>query len=176
MMYYIMIAVSFILLSIIIIIISAKITNFNDLKRKIERSKNNISNVLNKKIDLMNKAQKVLESEFKIEAFNINIGNLDNDYDIELDKNVELIESRLISEVNKSDEIKNNKKIIEIKKDIKEINNDILGLKEYYNLYVSDFNKLFNNKLYHLLFKIRKLKKMESFDIKNHSDLQILKN
>lgn len=176
MMYYIMIAVSFILLSIIIIVISAKITNFNDLKRKIERSKNNISNVLNKKIDLMNKAQKVLESEFKIEAFNINIGNLDNDYDIELDKNVELIESRLISEVNKSDEIKNNKKIMEIKKDIKEINNDILGLKEYYNLYVSDYNKLFNNKLYRLLFKIRKLKKMEPFNIKSHSDLQILKN
>ena len=68
------------------------------------------------------------------------------------------------------------KKKTELIKDIKSKDEEIDGLKDFYNINVNKFNSVFSKKPLNLLYKLLKFQKKEAFKIRNTSDLNILKD
>ena len=68
------------------------------------------------------------------------------------------------------------KKKVELLKDIKSKDEEIDGLKDFYNINVNKFNSVFSKKPLNILYKVFKFQKKEAFKIRNTSDLNILKD
>ncbi len=167
------------IIAIIIILVLIFITKYNHIKdiiHKIDTSKKNISSLSGKQVNIFNKASKRLKEEYDIELPLIGNKNLNEDYDFELDKNLKDIQAKFDKIIDEQSKVAKDQKIIDIKEELTDTSEDIIGLKDYYNRNVSLLNKLLDRPFYSLICKIFKIKKREKFDIRKITELEILKN
>ena len=102
--------------------------------------------------------------------------NLEEEYDMELDKNLNILNKDFNDIVENTPKIQKEKKIDLFKTNLKDIDENIYGLKSYYNDNVQKINKLLEKPLYKLAALITKTEKYKKFDIKKEADLEILKD
>jgi len=171
----------YILVGLIIIIFGCfsycffKYVAAKDMLMNIEFAQKSISTHLARETNILNRASKILEEkgiDFKVESKI----NLNNDYDIELEKSIRIVYDEFENVLMSNSELLDDSKVFGIKRDLKDVNNDIMGLKEYHNYMAKDFNSLFENSFYKILFKIVKFKKADLYETKKIADLEILKN
>ena len=71
---------------------------------------------------------------------------------------------------------KNNKKFKNEIIKLNEIDDDIEGLKDYYNANVINYNEIFLKKPMNLIYKLLKFTQYKSFKLRKIDDYEILKN
>jgi LemA protein len=151
-----------ILISLILIWISLTYTNFKKIKIKINEAESEIDAILRKKFDFLNKSINVIRGNIKIEKeileniIKLRSRKLSNfDFDKELlNANAEFQNIKIeFSDLNKIEGFK------KIDKSIKEIDEQLIGVKNYYNNNCTIFNKnvrMFPSNVVALFFKFRK--------------------
>lgn len=164
------------ILIVLAMMIIIKINKINDLKENLKISQKNISTLLNKKYNILNSVTKFLSKNFEIELETIEKNNLEEEYNIELDKNLSLLVKKFYDLVEENDKLKKEKKITLFKTNLKDIDENIYGLKSYYNDNSEKINNLFSKPLYKILLSITKTSKYKKFDTKKEAELEILKD
>lgn len=157
-------------------IMIVKVSKVNDLKDNIKETRKNLSTLLNKKYNILNSVRKFLKTNFKVELEKIEKSNLEEEYDMELDKNLNILNKDFNDIIENTPKIQKEKKIDLFKTNLKDIDENIYGLKSYYNDNVQKINKLLEKPLYKLAALITKTEKYKKFDIKKEADLEILKD
>lgn len=169
-----MIVVFIILIIIAILLVTFYIlyNNIKNVKSIISVASNNILVLLDQKKELINK---VIES--------LNSKKLKNEfiYDEEwsvFEKDNALFKIRIdISDyLNGQGKKKKSTEINDLLKDIDTIDEDIEGLKNFYNSKVLDFKSLSDNKVFSLVLKIFKIENINMFKSRKLDDFDILKN
>ncbi len=173
---YIYIIIGLLTIIFIFVLISfIKYANIKDITKKLEISKKNIGILLGKKINVLSRASNSLKKDFKIDFDISTSNNLEEDYDFGLDKNTNNLYKSFIKIVD-DNKLNGKKKIESIIDDYIDINEDMLGLKFYYNMNADLLNNLFKRKFYKIILKMLKIKKIDKFDVEKISELEILKN
>ena len=140
----------------------------NDIKTSIETCSVSIDTLLETKFDLIKKILKKIKNE-KIEK------------KFEYDKEGTLYEREDILfnmsfEINKYIKDSNNKKL---KDDLRELNvleENLDGLKDFYNTNVLNYNEIFYKKTLNKIFKLLKFEGYKSFKIRKLEEYEIFKN
>ena len=166
----------YIIISILTIILAAlaiifiKYRNLSDLEEAILKCDEKLDEYLTKKNELINKVLKKINDEKLTKTFNYK--NEDSIYDkedtlfnIRWDINKFLLENPKIS-----------KKIKKETNELNEIDDNIEGLKDFYNANVINYNELFMRKPLCLIYKILKFDQYKSFKLRKLDDYEILKN
>ena len=161
--------IKLIIILIVLIIVLIVVRNFFSLKEldmKIDACSGSLFEILDFKKENM---EKMIKS-----SKNKDIRNILNDINTEdlIKYDEDLYEA--YQKVKKDKTL--TKKALSIENDIKKIDEEIEGLKNFYNTNANKYNIIYNKKIYSLIFKIFKLKKKEVFDIRETSDLNILKD
>lgn len=175
MIVYIISGVIAILIAIAMILI-IQTNKIKDLKENIKDAKKDISILLNKKYNILNSVTKFLKTNYKIELEMLEKSNLEEEYDIELDKNLNVLVGKFYEIVENDSKMKKEKKIDLFKINLKDIDENIYGLKSFYNDCVDTLNNLLGKTTYKLASVITKTKKYKKFDTKKEADLEILKD
>ena len=73
-------------------------------------------------------------------------------------------------------DLKNNKKVKNIIIDVEKNENDLEGLKDYYNCNVNLYNEIYEKMPFNILFKLFKFENKKLFESKKIEDFEILKD
>lgn len=166
-MIYLIIIILIILILLAIIFIKYK--KLKDLENAIITCENNLENQLNQKKEIIEKVIKSINNE-ELNKFTYNEEETihekeDNLFNIRWDINKYLLENP-----KKSNKFKNN--IIKLN----EIDDNIEGLKDYYNANVINYNELYLKKPTNIIYKLLKFTPYKSFKLRKIDDYEILKN
>lgn len=168
-MIYIIISILTIILAILAIIF-IKCRNLSDLEEAILTCDEKLNEYLTKKNELIKEVLKNINDEKLTKTFNYN--EEDSIYDkedilfnIRWDINKFLLENP-----------KTSKKIKKETDELNEIDDNIEGLKDFYNTNVINYNELFIKKPLCLIYKILKFDQYKSFKLRRLDDYEILKN
>lgn len=169
MLKYIIIIVILILIFIGLLVYS-KYQKIKDLEENINICKNKIRELLNKKRDyLKTLAEDAKEKDLKILLKEENI-DMFQEEDL-------LFEARW-----KLDDLINDQKYTPKQENetyylrIKEIEEDLDGLKDYFNSKVITYNEMFENKLFKPIYKLFKLEHQKQFKLRKIESYEILKD
>lgn len=166
-MIYIIIIITIILALLAIVFIKYK--KLEDLENAIITCEDNLENHLKEKNEIIKEVIKDINDE-ELNKFTYNEEETihekeDNLFNIRWDINKYLLEN---PEKNK----KFKKEIIKLN----EIDDDVEGLKDYYNANVINYNELFLKKPMNLIYKLLKFTQYKSFKLRKIDDYEILKN
>jgi hypothetical protein len=168
-MIYISISILTIILATLAIIFM-KYRNLSDLEEAILKCDEKLNEYLTKKNELINKVLKNINNEKLTKTFNYKdedsiYDKEDTLFNIRWDINKFLLENPKIS-----------KKIKKETNELNEIDDNIEGLKDFYNANVINYNELFMKKPLYLIYKILKFDQYKSFKLRKLDDYEILKN
>lgn len=168
-MIYIIISILTIILAILAIIF-IKCRNLSDLEEAILTCDEKLNEYLAKKNELINEVLKNINDEKLTKTFSY------NDEDSIYDKEDILFNIRW--DINKFllENPKTSKKIKKETDELNEIDDNIEGLKDFYNANVINYNELFIKKPLCLIYKILKFDQYKSFKLRRLDDYEILKN
>ena len=170
-----------IVLIIVVIIVTIYIVNRDRFKENIIRLNEadaSIDAVLNKRFDLLKKAEEIIdkevnkdkENEEKIEVMHtiveIRSKNLSK---FEFDNSL----YKAIDELNKYSELKKDNEFVKIQVNLIESESEILALRKYYNDISKTYNKLLQSFPASIIGFFKRYKKMQYFDIKD-SEKEVL--
>lgn len=140
----------------------------NDIRTSIEACSDSINELLDTKYELVEKLLKKIKNEKIKKTFNY-------------DKDATLYEREdslfnISFEINKYvKEMKNTK----LKQDVSELNvleENLDGLKDFYNTNVLNYNGIFLKKIFNRIFKLLKFDNYKSFKIRKLEEYEIFKN
>lgn len=166
-MIYIIIIMTIILALLAIVFIKYK--KLEDLENAIITCEDNLENHLKEKNEIIKEVIKDINDE-ELNKFTYNEEETihekeDNLFNIRWDINKYLLENP-----------KKNKKFKKEIIKLNEIDDDIEGLKDYYNANVINYNEIFLKKPMNLIYKLLKFTQYKSFKLRKIDDYEILKN
>ena len=166
-MIYIIIIITIILALLAVVFIKYK--KLEDLENAIMTCEDNLENHLKEKNEIIKEVIKDINDE-ELHKFTYNEEETihekeDNLFNIRWDINKYLLENP-----------KNNKKFKNEIIKLNEIDDDIEGLKDYYNANVINYNEIFLKKPMNLIYKLLKFTQYKSFKLRKIDDYEILKN
>lgn len=166
-MIYIIIIITIILTLLAIVFIKYK--KLEDLENAIITCEDNLENHLKEKNEIIKEVIKDINDE-ELNKFTYNEEETihekeDNLFNIRWDINKYLLENP-----------KKNKKFKKEIIKLNEIDDDIEGLKDYYNANVINYNEIFLKKPMNLIYKLLKFTQYKSFKLRKIDDYEILKN
>lgn len=166
-MIYIIITITIILALLAIVFIKYK--KLEDLENAIITCEDNLENHLKEKNEIIKEVIKDINDE-ELNKFTYNEEETihekeDNLFNIRWDINKYLLENP-----------KKNKKFKKEIIKLNEIDDDIEGLKDYYNANVINYNEIFLKKPMNLIYKLLKFTQYKSFKLRKIDDYEILKN
>ena len=166
-MIYIINIITIILALLAIVFIKYK--KLEDLENAIITCEDNLENHLKEKNEIIKEVIKDINDE-ELNKFTYNEEETihekeDNLFNIRWDINKYLLENP-----------KKNKKFKKEIIKLNEIDDDIEGLKDYYNANVINYNEIFLKKPMNLIYKILKFTQYKSFKLRKIDDYEILKN
>lgn len=166
-MIYIIIIITIILALLAIVFIKYK--KLEDLENAIITCEDNLKNHLKEKNEIIKEVIKDINDE-ELNKFTYNEKETihekeDNLFNIRWDINKYLLENP-----------KKNKKFKKEIIKLNEIDDNIEGLKDYYNANVINYNELFLKKPMNLIYKLLKFTQYKSFKLRKIDDYEILKN
>ena len=162
------IGIILLILVICFFIVFSNYSKLKDIQVSIDACTDNINKVLNKKLEMINSLIEKLGNE-KIKK------------DFVYDESASLYdrEDALFNasfEINKY--IKDNKKK-KLKEDVRELNvleENLDGLKDFYNANVLNYNEIFYKKLFNKIYKLLKFAPYKSFKVRKLEEYEIFKN
>ena len=166
-MIYILGAV-FLLLVIILGYLFFKYTKLREINDSINIASDSINSVLDKKLELVNDLLSKIKNDKIKSKFEYS-----DDYSIYEKENALFNVSFDINKYVKE------KKISKFRDKIKELNvleEDLDGLKDYYNANVLNYNEIFLKRYFNKLFRLLKFKDYKSFKIRKLEEYEIFKN
>ncbi len=161
--------IKFIIIIIILIIVLIILKNYFTLKEldlKIDACSGSLFEILDLKKETI---EKIIKSSKNKDIKNI-ISDINTDNLFKYDE--DLYQTFKKIEVDKT----LTKKALSMTKDIKKIDEEIDGLKNFYNVNVNKYNLMYNKKPFIYLYNLLKLEKKEVFKERKTSDLNILKD
>lgn len=161
--------IKFIIIIIILIIVLIILKNYFTLKEldlKIDACSGSLFEILDLKKETI---EKIIKSSKNKDIKNI-ISDINTDNLLKYDE--DLYQALKKIEVDKT----LTKKALSMTKDIKKIDEEIDGLKNFYNVNVNKYNLMYNKKPFIYLYNLLKLEKKEVFKERKTSDLNILKD
>jgi len=166
-MIYIIIIITIILALLAIVFIKYK--KLEDLENAIITCEDNLENHLKEKNEIIKEVIKDINDD-ELNKFTYNEEETihekeDNLFNIRWDINKYLLENP-----------KKNKKFKKEIIKLNEIDDDVEGLKDYYNANVINYNELFLKKPMNLIYKLLKFTQYKSFKLRKIDDYEILKN
>lgn len=150
-------------------IVFIKYKKLEDLENAIITCEDNLENHLKEKNEIIKEVIKDINDE-ELNKFTYNEEETihekeDNLFNIRWDINKYLLENP-----------KKNKKFKKEIIKLNEIDDDIEGLKDYYNANVINYNEIFLKKPMNLIYKLLKFTQYKSFKLRKIDDYEILKN
>lgn len=145
-----------------------KYTKLKDLKNSIEMCTESIDELLDKKLELVNNLLKEIKND-----------KIKNSFSYDENASLHDREDALFNvcfEINKFVKEENKKKL---KDDISKLNDmeeNLDGLKDYYNANVLNYNEIFLKKYFNKIFKLLKFEPYKSFKIRKLEEYEIFKN
>lgn len=149
-------------------IIFLKVSKLNDIKKALDICASNINEFLNKKLELINILLKDIDNK-----------KIKKDFSYSDDFNIYEKEEALFNvSWNIYKYIKDNN-ITKLKDKAKELNvleENLDGLKDFYNANVLNYNEIFLKKSFNKIFRIFKFEDYKSFKIRKLEEYEIFKN
>ena len=150
------------------LIIFLKVSKLNDIKKALDICASNINEFLNKKLELINILLKDIDNK-----------KIKKDFSYSDDFNIYEKEEALFNvSWNIYKYIKDNN-ITKLKDKAKELNvleENLDGLKDFYNANVLNYNEIFLKKSFNKIFRIFKFGDYKSFKIRKLEEYEIFKN
>lgn len=133
-----------VVISIILMIITINYNKFRFTIIKIDEAENNISVLLRKKIELLDRTRPIIKKELKLDEFLEDIDLLSESKINHFEMNSSLKDSHLelIKILDEHEKLMKSEKLVSIIEDINSNEEAILGSTKYYNDSVVTFNKL----------------------------------
>ena len=156
------------ILVIFIVIVIFKYVKLKDVQKSIEMCIKSIDELLNKKLELVNSLLKDIDNKNIEEKFSYN-------EDASLYEREDILFNTSF-EINKYIKEKKTKKLMPKVQDLNNLEEDIDGLKDYYNANVLNYNDIFLKKNLNKLFKLLKFDSYKSFKIRKLEEYEIFKN
>ena len=150
------------------IIIFFKYSKLKDIKKSLEICTNSINEALEKKLVLVKDLLDNIKDEKIKHSFNY-------------DENASLYEREdtlfnVSFEINRFVKEGKNKKLKDKTKALNELEENLDGLKDYYNANVLNYNEIFLKKYFHKFFQFLKFDSYKSFKIRKLEQYEIFKN
>ena len=145
-----------------------KYSKLKDINNSLEIAKENINIVLDKKYELVNELLKDIKNDKIKEKFSYS-----DDFSI-YEKENALFDVSF--DINKFVKEGNNKKLKQRVKDLNLLEENLDGLKDYYNANVLNYNEIFLKKYFNKLFRLFKFEDYKSFKIRRLEEYEIFKN
>ena len=169
-MIFVIYVIGLLILIIVIctIILFFKYSKIKDIRKSLEMCTNSINDVLDEKLKLI---KDLLD--------NIDDEKINNSFNYDEDASLYEREDALFNisfEINKFVKEENNKKLKDKIKVLNDLEENLDGLKDYYNANVLNYNEIFLKKYFHNFFKILKFDSYKSFKIRKLEQYEIFKN
>ncbi len=166
-MIYAIIIILLVLIAFVLLILFNYL-KLKDIKMCIDTCSSNIDSTLNKKLELVNKLLKDFDSE-KIKK------------KYPYDENASLYEREdtlynLSFEINKYAKSHKKKKMNDGLRELDSIEENLDGLKDFYNTNLLNYNEIFLKKFFNRIYKFLKLTGYKSFKIRKLEEYEIFKN
>ena len=150
------------------VILFFKYSKLKDIKASLEMCTNSINEALDKKLKLVQDFLKDIKDEKIKSTFNY-------------DEGASLYEREdalfnVSFEINKFVKEGNNKKLRDKVKILNELEENLDGLKDYYNANVLNYNEIFLKKYFHRFFQLLRFDSYKSFKIRKLEQYEIFKN
>lgn len=158
----------FLLLVIVLGYLFFKYSKLKDINNSIEIASESINAVLDKKLELVNELLKDVKDKKIKEKFEYS-----DDFSLYEKENALFNVSFDINKYVKD------KKIVKLKDKVKELNvleENLDGLKDYYNANVLNYNEIFFKRYFNKLFRFLKFGDYKSFKIRKLEEYEIFKN
>lgn len=158
----------FLLLVIVLGYLFFKYSKLKDINNSIEIASESINAVLDKKLELVNELLKDVKDKKIKEKFEYS-----DDFSLYEKENALFNVSFDINKYVKD------KKIVKLKDKVKELNvleENLDGLKDYYNANVLNYNEIFLKRYFNKLFRFLKFRDYKSFKIRKLEEYEIFKN
>ena len=158
----------FLLLVIVLGYLFFKYSKLKDINNSIEIASESINAVLDKKLELVNELLKEVKDKKIKEKFEYS-----DDFSLYEKENALFNVSFDINKYVKD------KKIVKLKDKVKELNvleENLDGLKDYYNANVLNYNEIFLKRYFNKLFRFLKFGDYKSFKIRKLEEYEIFKN
>lgn len=158
----------FLLLVIVLGYLFFKYSKLKDINNSIEIASESINAVLDKKLELVNELLKDVKDKKIKEKFEYS-----DDFSLYEKENALFNVSFDINKYVKD------KKIVKLKDKVKELNvleENLDGLKDYYNANVLNYNEIFLKRYFNKLFRFLKFGDYKSFKIRKLEEYEIFKN
>lgn len=156
------------LLLICFVIVFFKYTKLKEAQNSIDVCYNKINETLEKKLDIVKEALNTVRNEKLKNSF-----SYDESADV-YEKEKSLYDIGF--ELNKYSKQSKSKKLKEIIKSLNEMEEELDGLKDYYNSNLLSYNDIYMNKYFNKIFKLLKFNSYRSFRIRKIEDYEIFKN
>ncbi len=170
MLLYIILGIVFVII-IIGVIVAINYLKLKDLSETIKICEGKINESLNEKKELLNQICKDCKNKELSKISNIE----DNLNLFEFDNTLYNIKNKINMLINDK-KYKPKKEILEVIKNLNDVDDNIEGLIDYYNSKVSVYNNRYEVKPFNYIYAILKLKNIETFKIKKVVDYEILKD
>ena len=158
----------FLLVVIVLGYLFFKYSKLKDINNSIEIASESINAVLDKKLELVNELLKDVKDKKIKEKFEYS-----DDFSLYEKENALFNVSFDINKYVKD------KKIVKLKDKVKELNvleENLDGLKDYYNANVLNYNEIFLKRYFNKLFRFLKFRDYKSFKIRKLEEYEIFKN
>ena len=145
-----------------------KYSKLKDINNSLEIATENINTILDKKFELVNELLKEIKNDKIKEKFSYS-----DDYSI-YEKENSLF--NVSFDINKFVKEGKNKKLKEMVKNLNILEENLDGLKDYYNANVLNYNEIFLKRYFNKLFRLLKFVDYKSFKIRKLEEYEIFKN
>ena len=149
-------------------IIFLKVSKLNDIKKALDICASNINEFLNKKLELINILLKDIDNK-----------KIKKDFSYSDDFNIYEKEEALFNvswNIYKYIKDNNIKKLKDKAKELNVLEENLDGLKDFYNANVLNYNEVFLKKSFNKIFRIFKFGDYKSFKIRKLEEYEIFKN
>ena len=149
-------------------IIFSNYSRLKDIQMSIDTCTDSINDILDKKLVMVNEILKKMNNEKLDRAFTY-------------DENATLYEREdalfnISFEINKYVKEHKKSKLKEEVKDLNALEENLDGLKDFYNTNVLNYNEIFYKKLFNKIYKLLKFDTYKSFKIRKLEEYEIFKN
>lgn len=149
-------------------IIFLKVSKLKDIKKSLDICASNINEFLNKKLELINILLKDIDNK-----------KIKKDFSYSDDFNIYEKEDALFNvswNINKYIKDNNITKLKDKAKELNILEENLDGLKDFYNANVLNYNEIFLKKTFNKIFRIFKFSDYKSFKIRKLEEYEIFKN
>lgn len=172
------------ILLICFFIVFSNYSRLKDIKVSIDTCTNSIDESLNKKLEMVNNLLKQVDNEKITREFIYDESaslyeREDSLFNVSFELNKYIKEKNSKDNKDKKKKKKNETKVFDFETELKELNileENLDGLKDFYNANVLNYNEIFYKKPFNTIYKLLKLDTYKSFKIRKLEEYEIFKN